>query len=231
MWLSPSSCDTLVLYWRVKGRKVLWKCNSFYSVNREKKRRLLSFICWIVWPWGSFHVGWNTLILGTVSEHRAQRDRECYPTPCAPSPLSPSLSLSLTPTLGQVPTCPSGVLLLTWSQDDYVLITPAEEREGEWEESSRLAPRACRLPRPQHCTNESRGSGWAHTGGQGLLPRAKGSQGARPKEELAAGDSRRWPVLLQLRVCKMRYCCVKKGLTGSPQNDCLLLRGKHQRSR
>lgn len=50
------------------------------------------------------------------------------------------------------------------------------EREGEWEGSSRLAPQACRLPRPQHCTNESRGSGWAHTGGQGLLPRAKRSQ-------------------------------------------------------
>lgn len=48
----------------------------------------------------------------------------------------------------------------------------------EWEGSSRLAPQACRLPRPQHCTNESRGSGWVHTGGQGLLPRAKRSQRA-----------------------------------------------------
>lgn len=85
-------------------------------------------------------------------------------------------AVALPPTLGQEPTCPSGVLLLTGSQADYVLITPAEEREGEWEGSSRLAPQACRLPRPQHCTNESRGSGWAHTGGQGLLPRAKRSQ-------------------------------------------------------
>ncbi len=88
-------------------------------------------------------------------------------------------AVALPPTLGQEPTCPSGVLLLTGSQADYVLITLAEEREGEWEGSSRLAPQACRLPRPQHCTNESRGSGWAHTGGQGLLPRAKRSQRER----------------------------------------------------
>lgn len=100
-------------------------------------------------------------------------------------------AVALPPTLGQEPTCPSGVLLLTGSQADYVLITPAEEREGEWEGSSRLAPQACRLPRPQHCTNESRGSGWAHTGGQGLLPRAKRSQRERdPRrggEETPAG--------------------------------------------
>lgn len=38
-------------------------------------------------------------------------------------------AVALPPTLGQEPTCPSGVLLLTGSQADYVLITPAEERE------------------------------------------------------------------------------------------------------
>ena len=99
-------------------------------------------------------------------------------------------AVALPPTLGQEPTCPSGALLLTGSQADYVLITPAEERDGEWEGSSRLAPQACRLPRPQHCTNESRGSGWAHMGGQGLLPRAKRSQRKRP-EERRRGDTSR----------------------------------------
>ncbi len=99
-------------------------------------------------------------------------------------------AVALPPTLGQEPTCPSGVLLLTGSQADYVLITPAEEREGEWEGSSRLPPQAWRLPRPQHCTNESRGSGWAHMGGQGLLPRAKRSQRKRP-EERRQGDTSR----------------------------------------
>lgn len=59
--------------------------------------------------------------------------------------------------------------------------------EWEWEGSRRLAPQACRLPRPQHSTNESNGNGWAHTGGQGLLCRAKRSRGKRPEE-------RRWGV-------------------------------------
>lgn len=88
------------------------------------------------------------------------------------------------PTLGQEPTWPSGVLLLTRSQADYVLITPAEERvsEWDWEGSRRLAPQACRLPRPQHNTNESNGNGWAHTGGKGLLCRAERSWGKRPEE-------------------------------------------------
>lgn len=101
-------------------------------------------------------------------------------------------AVALPPTLGQEPTWPSGVLLLTGSQADYVLITPAEEREREreWEGSRRLAPQACRLPRPQHSTNESKGSGWAHTGGQGLLPRAKRSQRKRP-EERRRGDTSR----------------------------------------
>lgn len=108
------------------------------------------------------------------------------------------------PLLGQVPTYSSGVLLLTGSQADYVLITPAEEREGEWEGSSRLAPQACRLPRPQHCTNESRGSGWAHTGGQGLLPRAKRSQRERPKETL-----RRPQQGLLKRTCSLRVLDLK----------------------
>ncbi|KAK9522540.1 hypothetical protein VZT92_018994 [Zoarces viviparus] len=106
-----------------------------------------------------------------------------YPFLMIPDLTNPYLSNgSLSPSARTEPTCPSGVLLLTGSQADYVLITPAEERVEEWEGSSRLAPQACRLPRPQHCTNESRGSGWAHMGGQGLLPMAKRSQRERPEE-------------------------------------------------
>lgn len=197
--LSQSSCDTLVLPEAGKEEQFSGSRTAFILWNKTKEM-LPSFICWLVWPWGSFLVGWKALILGTVSEHWAQRTGRITPlVSLIPTPLS------LTPTLGQVPTCPSGVLLLTGSQDDYVLITPAVESEGEWEESSRLAPQACRLPRPQHCTNESKGSGWAHTGGQGLLPRAKRSQGERPEEELAAGTPEDDPFCCS-------WACVKSGI-------------------
>lgn len=47
-----------------------------------------------------------------------------------------------------------------------MLITPAEERmHGVGRQGAGWTPQACELPRPQCCTNESKGSGWAHTGG------------------------------------------------------------------
>lgn len=81
------------------------------------------------------------------------------------------------PSLGQEPTRPSGEFPLTWSQADYVLITPSEEWVHELVVvvvgSRRLTPQACRLPRPQHGANESNGNGWEHTGGQGLQRRGR----------------------------------------------------------
>lgn len=58
----------------------------------------------------------------------------------------------------------------------------------KWEGSRRLTPQACELSRPQHRANESEGSGWAHTGGQGLLPVPKRSQRKNPEDKRREGD-------------------------------------------
>lgn len=96
---------------------------------------------------------------------------ECKASHCA---LTPPPLWAKSPHAPLVCCCWQGARLIMCS-----LLQPKRAREGEWEGSSRLPPQACRLPRPQHYTNESRGSGWAHTRGQGLLPRAKRSQRER----------------------------------------------------
>lgn len=80
-------------------------------------------------------------------------------------------------------------------------------REGEREGSSGPAPQTCRLPRPQHSTNESKGSGWVHTGGQGLLPRAK-----EPEKQTWGEEARRHQQGLLQQACTpavFLQACVK----------------------
>lgn len=92
-------------------------------------------------------------------------------------------AVALPPTLGQEPTCPSGVLLLTGSQADYVLITLAEDRKRE---SGRGAagwlPRPAGSPGPNTALMRAGGADGHTWRGQGLLPRAKRSQRERPEE-------------------------------------------------
>lgn len=67
------------------------------------------------------------------------------------------------------------------------LLQPKRERERvrerEWEGNSRLPPQACRLPRPQHHTNESRGSGWHTLGARDYCPGPERRQRERETPE------------------------------------------------
>lgn len=63
-------------------------------------------------------------------------------------------------------------------------------KKGSGREAAGSLPRPAGSPGPQHCANESRGSGWAHTGGQGLLLRAKRSQEKRPRRRQQQGITR-----------------------------------------
>lgn len=107
-------------------------------------------------------------------------------------------AVALPPTLGQEPTCPSGVLLLTGSQADYVLITPAEERERE---SGRGA--AGWLPRPAGSLGPNTalmraGGADGHTrGAKDYCPGPRGARERDPRRGDASRDSCSRPVLLQ----------------------------------
>lgn len=95
------------------------------------------------------------------------------------------------PTLGQEPTCPSGVLLLTGSQADYVLITPAEERDRE---SGRGAagclPRPAGSPGPNTTLMRAGGADGHTLGARDYCPGPKGARERdlrRGSEEIPAG--------------------------------------------
>lgn len=141
---------------------------------------------------GSFDVWWEALAAGAV-----------YPGHGGQKVKHPAVALP--PTLGQEPTCPSGVLLLTGSQADYVLITPAEERERE---SGRGAagwlPRPAGSPGPNTALMRAGGADGHTRGARDYCPGPRGAREKRP-EERRRGDTSRdscsRPVLLQ-SLCK-----------------------------
>lgn len=106
--------------------------------------------------------------------------------------------MALPPTLGQEPTCPSGVLLLTGSQHDYVLITPAEERERE---SGRGAagclPRPGGSPGPNTALMRAGGADGHTWGARDYCPGPSGARERDPRRGDTSRDSCSRPALLQ----------------------------------
>jgi len=72
-----------------------------------------------------------------------------------------------------VPACPSGVLLLTGSQADYVLITPAEEREGSGRGAAGWLPRPAGSPGPNTALMRAGGADGHTQGARDYCPGPK----------------------------------------------------------